>query len=127
MVSQDGGVPLVSQSWDGNASDSQIFQDRAQALLLTFKQSPTPRDLIADSKLYSQDNATKLKSPSALSPGFRLPSSSSPRSSARRWDRTPGNLSTTRRVVAYLRAADNYDGPLAIRLKGRHQPVIRTP
>jgi transposase len=61
MVSQDGGVPLVSQSWDGNASDSQIFQDRAQALLLTFKQSPTPRYLIADSKLYSQDNATKLK------------------------------------------------------------------
>jgi transposase len=61
MVSQDGGVPLVSQSWDGNASDSQIFQDRAQALLLTFKQSPTPRYLIADSKLYSQDHATKLK------------------------------------------------------------------
>jgi hypothetical protein len=31
------------------------------------------------------------------------------------------------RRVAYLRAADNYDGPLAIRLKGCHQPVIRTP
>jgi hypothetical protein len=30
-------------------------------------------------------------------------------------------------AVAYLRAADNYDGPLAIRLKGCHQPVIRTP
>jgi hypothetical protein len=27
MVSQDGGVPLVSQNWDGNAFDSQIFQD----------------------------------------------------------------------------------------------------
>src|SRR5215475_5000477 len=26
MVSQDGGVPLVSKSWDGNASDTQIFQ-----------------------------------------------------------------------------------------------------
>jgi transposase len=61
MVSQDGGVPLVSQTWDGNASDNQIFQDRAQALLSTFKQSPTPRYLIADSKLYSQANAAKLK------------------------------------------------------------------
>src|SRR6267142_3745041 len=33
IVSQDGGVPLVSKSWDGNASDTQIFQERAQALL----------------------------------------------------------------------------------------------
>jgi transposase len=61
MVSQDGGVPLVSQTWDGNASDSQIFQDRAQALLSTFKDAPTPRYLIADSKLYSQENAAHLK------------------------------------------------------------------
>jgi len=60
MVSQDGGVPLVSKNWDGNASDSQIFQDRAQALLATFTQSPTPRYLIADSKLYSEENATQL-------------------------------------------------------------------
>ena len=61
MVSQDGGVPLVSKTWDGNASDSQIFQDRAKALLSTFEQSPTPRYLIADSKLYSKDNAVHLK------------------------------------------------------------------
>jgi ParB/RepB/Spo0J family partition protein len=31
-----------------------------------------------------------------------------------------------RRLVAYLRPADNCDRPLASRLKGRHQPVIRT-
>ena len=61
MVSQDGGVPLVSHTWDGNASDHQIFQDRAKALLSTFEQSPTPRYLIADSKLYSEANATALK------------------------------------------------------------------
>lgn len=60
MVSQDGGVPLVSQSWDGNASDTQIFQDRAAALLATFQQSPTPRYLVADSKLYTEDNAAQL-------------------------------------------------------------------
>jgi transposase len=62
LVSQDGGVPLVSQTWDGNASDSQIFQERAEALLSTFKQSPTPRYLIADSKFYSEANAGALKS-----------------------------------------------------------------
>jgi transposase len=61
MVSQDGGVPLVSQTWDGNASDSRIFQDRAHALLSTFKASATPRYLIGDSKLYSQDNAAHLQ------------------------------------------------------------------
>jgi transposase len=61
MVSPDGGVPLVSKTWDGNASDSQIFQDRAKALLSTFEHSPTPRYLIADSKLYSKDNAAHLK------------------------------------------------------------------
>ena len=61
MVSQDGGVPLLSKTWDGNASDSQIFQERTQALLSTFQASPTPRYLIADSKLYSQANAAHLK------------------------------------------------------------------
>ena len=38
IVSQDGGVPLVSKSWDGNASDTQIFQERAQALMTAFAQ-----------------------------------------------------------------------------------------
>jgi transposase len=61
IVSQDGGVPLASKNWDGNASDTQIFQERAKALLSTFTHSPTPRYLIADSKLYSEANATALK------------------------------------------------------------------
>src|SRR5207248_9654440 len=33
MVSQDGGVPFVSKSWDGNASDTQMCQERAAALM----------------------------------------------------------------------------------------------
>ena len=60
MVSQDGGVPLMSKSWDGNASDTQIFQERAQALLATFKSSPSPRYLVADAKLYTEENAPNL-------------------------------------------------------------------
>jgi transposase len=60
LVSQDGGVPLVSKSWDGNASDTQIFQERAEALLQTFQRSPQPGYLVADSKLYNEDNAPTL-------------------------------------------------------------------
>jgi transposase len=60
MVSQDGGVPLVSKSWDGNASDTQIFQERAEALMTAFARSEAPRYLVADAKLYTEDNATNL-------------------------------------------------------------------
>jgi transposase len=61
IVSQDGGVPFVSKSWDGNASDTQIFQERAAALMATFQRSPTPRYLVADSKLYHEDKAANLQ------------------------------------------------------------------
>jgi transposase len=60
MVSQDGGVPLVSKSWDGNASDTQIFQERAQALMTAFAHAPTPRYLVADAKLYTEATAATL-------------------------------------------------------------------
>jgi transposase len=60
MVSQDGGVPLVSKSWDGNASDTQIFQERAEALMTALASSEAPRYLVADAKLYNADNATNL-------------------------------------------------------------------
>jgi transposase len=62
MVSQDGGVPLLSKSWDGNTSDIEVFQKRAQALMETLKHSPSPRYLVADSKLYHENNAANLKS-----------------------------------------------------------------
>ena len=61
MVSQDGGVPFVSQSWDGHTSDIQIFQARAQALMHAFTSTPSPRYLVADAKLYHEDNASSLK------------------------------------------------------------------
>ena len=60
MTAQDGGVPLVSQSWDGNASDNAIFQERAKALIDEFKASPTPAFMVADSKLYTEKNAPFL-------------------------------------------------------------------
>jgi len=62
MVSQDGGVPLLSTSWEGNTSDITVFQERAQALMETLKNSPSPRYLVADCTLYHEDNAAHLPS-----------------------------------------------------------------
>jgi transposase len=62
MVAPDGGVPLMSQSWDGNPSDTQMFQERAAALIGTVQRSPTPRYVGADATLYPADNATNRHS-----------------------------------------------------------------
>ena len=61
MVSQDGGVPYVSKSWDGHTSDIHVFQARAQALMTAFAHTPGPRYLVADAKLYHADNAPPRK------------------------------------------------------------------
>lgn len=60
MTAQDGGIPLVSQSWDGNTSDNAVFQEWANALIDEFKASPTPAFMVADSKLYTEKNAPFL-------------------------------------------------------------------
>lgn len=60
MVSQDGGIPLLSQSWDGNASDNSVFKERCEALIAQFKASESPRYLIADAKVYTEANAPNL-------------------------------------------------------------------
>lgn len=61
MVSQDGGIPLLFQSLDGNSSDNNVFRERAKTLLEEFKKSETPRYLIADCKLYTEKNSDNLK------------------------------------------------------------------
>lgn len=50
MVAQDGGVPLMSQSGDGHASDTGVFKERCEALIAPFEASESLRDLIADAK-----------------------------------------------------------------------------
>ena len=60
MVSQDGGVPFMSKSHDGNASDNNVFQERSAAILKEFAASEGPRYLVADSKLYTSENAANL-------------------------------------------------------------------
>ena len=107
MVSQDGGVPFVSQSWDGNASDTEIFQERAAALIATFQSSPTPRYLVADSKLYNDANAANLQ---ALGFITRIPHTlklvSQVITQARPWDTWPRLDDTTR----YQRVVLNHYG-----------------
>ena len=63
LVSQDGGVPFVSKSWDGNTADTQVFQERAEALMSAFKDTPSPRYLVADAKLYCEDHAAAHLAP----------------------------------------------------------------
>ena len=60
MVSQDGGIPFMSKSWNGNTSDTQVFQRRAEALMSAFQDTPSPRSLVADGTLYCEDNAVHL-------------------------------------------------------------------
>jgi transposase len=52
MCSHDGGIPVISKAWNGNASDTKVFRERAKALTDSFKAAKGPRYLIADSKLY---------------------------------------------------------------------------
>jgi transposase len=51
-------VPFVSKRWDGQASDTQMFQARAEALIATVKNSPPPRYVVAGAKLDHEANAT---------------------------------------------------------------------
>lgn len=81
MVSQDGGVPFVSQSWDGNTSDNEVFKARSEVLIKEFEASESPRYLIADAKLYTERNASNLA---------RLPFIT----------RMPGTLKDVPRVIA---------------------------
>lgn len=70
IVSQDGGIPLLCKSWDGNASDTKIFEARAADLITQFQDADAPRYLVADAKLYTKDNAANL---SGLSFITRIP------------------------------------------------------
>lgn len=61
MVSQDGGLPLMMQSWDGNSSDNTIFRERTKFLVEALKDVDWKGYLVADSKLYHAKNAEYLK------------------------------------------------------------------
>ncbi len=60
IVAQDGGVPCVRTSGDGNTADTRVFQARAQALGSAVKDPPRPRDLVADATLDGEDHAAHL-------------------------------------------------------------------
>ena len=61
MGAQDGGGPLVSQRWEGNASETPMFQERAAALMPALQRSPTPRYVVADGPWSPEDHAANLK------------------------------------------------------------------
>jgi transposase len=61
MVSQDGGVPWLRHSWDGQTAATQLFQARAQALMSALPHAPSPRSRIADAKLSHHHQAATLE------------------------------------------------------------------
>lgn len=62
MVSQDGGIPLIAKSWDGNSSDNVIFGERSKYLADQLSKADWPEFLVADSKLYTKENTDFLES-----------------------------------------------------------------
>jgi transposase len=61
VTSQDGGIPFISQSWDGNAADRRLFQARAADLIQRFRAADPLPYLVADSKLYTRANAPNYR------------------------------------------------------------------
>lgn len=59
VTSNDCGIPLMTKTLSGNASDSLILRERATALMDEFSKSG-PRCLVADSKLYAEATADVL-------------------------------------------------------------------
>ena len=50
MGAHDGGVPLMRQRGDGQASETVVFPARWEAWLTQCAASETPRDVIADAQ-----------------------------------------------------------------------------
>lgn len=69
-MSQEGGIPLRSQSGDGTAADKRLFPQRAQARSAPFNAAESPSWGVADSPLYTQATAANLQAVPCIS---RLP------------------------------------------------------
>lgn len=61
LVSKDGRIPLMCKTWSGNAADNKIFTERAKTLIDYFGKMDGTNYLIADSKLYTKNNAENLQ------------------------------------------------------------------
>lgn len=50
----------MSKSWNGNTSDTQIFQEWSQVLTTALRSTLSPQGLSVDSKFYHDANAANL-------------------------------------------------------------------
>ncbi len=57
LVSHDSGVPLVLKNWNGNASDTKIFEQRTKQLTESFNRGYC-KHVTADSKFYTEANSS---------------------------------------------------------------------
>ncbi len=58
MVAHAGGVPVLRQRWDGNASDTVVFKARCAALMAQLQARAPPRSLLADAPCYPAAQAS---------------------------------------------------------------------
>jgi len=73
VVSQDGGVPLMMKTLNGNENDNKIFKERTKELLNNLTKLEQKNDfLIGDSKLYCLGNIENLSAINFIS---RIPNS----------------------------------------------------
>jgi len=61
VVSFDGGTPFMMKPWSGNTADTKIFNERIKELQKAGIEANTGRTLIADSKLYTEENIKALE------------------------------------------------------------------
>jgi len=97
LVAHDGGVPVVSQRWEGHAAAPEMFQERAAALLATVQHAATPRSLVADATLDTDAHAANLPALGVITRmPHPLPRVSHVITPARPWDTWPRRDDTTR-------------------------------
>jgi hypothetical protein len=60
MVSHDGGVPLLRQSWDGKASDTSVCKARGAACSAQCQARAAPRYLLAEAQVSTEVHAPHL-------------------------------------------------------------------
>jgi transposase len=60
LVSHDGGVPFLSQRWEGHASDPVVCKERCEALMAPCEASEPPRYVSADATFYTEAPAANV-------------------------------------------------------------------
>jgi hypothetical protein len=79
----------VSKRWDGQTSATQLFQERAAAVMAACARAPPPRSLVAEAKRDPEDTAAPLATRGLIT-------------------RIPGTLTLVSQVITQARQRDRW-------------------